>query len=190
MKKAIRGTHALGCHRFVVHPLMPYMDTSEHPEEVWAMNESFLCELADYAKAYDVTVCLENMPFPAFPISTPEDCVRMVDSLGRENLKICLDTGHAAIFEQADVAKAVRTVGHRLEALHIHDNMGKLDEHLYPGSGIIDWDKFALALKEIGFNKVISLETCPKDGRYPIEEWEEREIQLAEIAKSIARKVF
>ena len=190
MKKAIRGTHALGCHRFVVHPLMPYMDTAENPDEVWAMNEEFLAELADYAKDYRVTVCFENMPFPVFPIATPEDCVAMVDKLGRENLKICLDTGHAAIFDGKDVAHAVRTIGHRLEALHIHDNMGEKDEHLYPGYGIIDWDEFAIALRDIGFTKVISLETCPKDGKFPKEEWSERELELSEIAKRIAEKAF
>lgn len=190
MKKAIRGTHALGCHCFVVHPLMPYMDTAENPDEVWAMNEEFLAELADYAKDYRVTVCFENMPFPVFPIATPEDCVAMVDKLGRENLKICLDTGHAAIFDGKDVAHAVRTIGHRLEALHIHDNMGEKDEHLYPGYGIIDWDEFAIALRDIGFTKVISLETCPKDGKFPKEEWSERELELSEIAKRIAEKAF
>ena len=190
MKKAIRGTHALGCHRFVVHPLMPYMDTAENPDEVWEMNESFLLELADYAKPYGIIVCLENMPFPVFPIATAEHCVKMVDKLNRDNLKICLDTGHAAIFEGADVANAVRTIGHRLEAVHIHDNRGEKDEHLYPGCGIIDWDGFALALKEIGFNKVISLETDPSDCKYPEEEWEQRELGLAEIAKNIAEKAF
>ena len=190
MKKAIRGTHALDCRRFVVHPLMPYMDTAEHPDEVWAMNEQFLAELADYAKDYNVTVCFENMPFTVFPISTPEHCVKMVDKLGRDNLKICLDTGHAAIFEGKDVANAVRTIGHRLEALHIHDNMGENDEHLYPGYGIIDWDEFALALREVGFNKVISLETCPRDGKFPKEEWTERDRELSEIAKRIAEKAF
>ena len=190
MKKAIRGTHALDCRRFVVHPLMPYMDTAENPDEVWAMNEAFLIELADYAKDYNVTICFENMPFTVFPISTPEHCVKMVDKLGRDNLKICLDTGHAAIFDGEDLAKSVKTIGHRLEALHIHDNGGVHDEHLYPGYGIINWDNFASALKEVGFNKVISLETSPRDGKFPEEEWREREYELSEIAKRIAEKAF
>ena len=188
MEKSIRGTHALGCRRFVVHPLMPYMTSPDHPDEVWEMNEGFLAHLADYAKAYGVTVCLENMPFPGFPISTPVDCIRMVDKLGRENLKICLDTGHAAIFTGSDVACAVRAIGERLEAVHIHDNMGKEDEHLIPGDGIIDWDGFAAALGEIGYGKVISLETSAKLNKYPKEEWDEREIRLAKIAMDIAEK--
>ena len=50
MKKSIRGTAALDCARFVVHPLMPYMFTKDNPDEVWQMNEEFLGEVADYAK--------------------------------------------------------------------------------------------------------------------------------------------
>ena len=190
MKKSIRGTKTLGCHRFVVHPLFPYMESAEHPEEVWAMNEEFIGALADYAKDYGVTVCLENMPFPVFPIATVEHCMDMLDRLGRDNLRICIDTGHAAIFKGSDVASAVRLVGDRLEAVHIHDNMGKEDEHLIPGDGIINWDDFAAALKEIGFGKVISLETSPKHGKYPREEWEAREIALVNIAKNLAEKAF
>ena len=190
MKKAIRGTKALGCQRFVVHPLFPYMDTAEHPDEVWAMNEEFIATLADYAKDYGVTVCFENMPFPAFPITTVDHCMEMLDRLGRDNLKICLDTGHAAIFYGSDVAAAVRRIGDRLEAVHIHDNMGKEDEHLIPGNGVIDWDGLCAALKEIGFNKVFSLETSPKHMQNPRDEWEAREKALVEIAKDLAKKAY
>ena len=114
----------------------------------------------------------------------------MLDRLKRDNLRICLDTGHAAIFEGAAVADAVRRIGPMLEAVHIHDNMGKEDEHLIPGDGIIDWDDFAKALKEIGFDKVISIESSPKHGQYPRERWAEREANLVSIAKSIAKKAF
>ena len=62
--------------------------------------------------------------------------------------------------------------------------------NLIPGDGIINWDDFAAALKEIGFGKVISLETSPKHGKYPREEWEEREIALVNIAKDLAEKAF
>lgn len=190
MKKSIVGTHELGCKRFVVHPLFPYMESDEHPLEVWQMNEEFLGDLADFAKGYDVLVCLENMPFPVFPITTVEDDLEMLHRLGRDNLRICLDTGHAAIFKKSNVAEAVRQIGDLLEAVHIHDNMGLVDEHLIPGDGIIDWDEFAAALKEVGFNKVISLETSAKHGKHPKEEWEQRELNLAAIAKDLAAKAY
>ena len=188
MKKAIYGTHVLGCHRFVVHPLMPYFDTAEGADEVWEMNEDFIADLADYAKGYDVTVCVENLPFPAYPLTTVEQVCELVDKLNRDNLKICLDTGHAAIFFGPNVGEAVKYIGNRLEAVHIHDNMGKEDEHLNPGLGIINWDDFALALRDIGFTGVISLETSAKHAQHPKEEWEERELKLVSIARNLAEK--
>lgn len=188
MKKAIYGTSVLGAHRFIVHPLMPYFDTAEGADEVWQMNEEFIAQLADHAKTYGVMVCVENLPFPVYPLASVEAVCELVDKLERDNLKICLDTGHAAIFFGSDIAPAVRYIGKRLEAVHIHDNMGKEDEHLIPGDGIIDWDGFAAALKEIGFDKVVSLETSPKHTKHKKEEWEAREIALVNIAKDIATK--
>ena len=66
--------------------------------------------------------------------------------------------------------------------------MGKEDEHLIPGDGIIDWDSFAKALTEIGFDKVISLETSAKHSLHPKSEWDDRERSLAGFAKELARK--
>jgi sugar phosphate isomerase/epimerase len=128
------------------------------------------------------------MPFTEFPISTVEDDLEMLGRIGRDNLRICLDTGHAAIFKGKDVASAVRMIGDKLKAVHIHDNMGKEDEHLIPGDGIIDWNAFADALREIGYTGVISLETSPKHKNHPKEKWEERELALKKIVDGIAEK--
>ena len=188
MKKSIFGTHVLGCHRFVVHPLMPYYDTAEGADEVWALNEVFVTELADYAAQYGVTVCVENLPFPKYPLTTVEQVCTLVDKVNKSNLKVCLDVGHAAIFYGADVGAAVRYIGNRLKAVHVHDNMGEQDEHLIPGDGIVDFDGFCSALKEIGFSGVISLETSAKNTGRPEAEWDSRERRLAAIAKVFAEK--
>lgn len=187
MKKAIYGTHVLGAPRFVVHPLLPYDDSDKNSEEVIALNDEFIGEVADYARPYGVTVCVENLPFMRHPVSTVEAVCDLVDRLGRDNLKICLDTGHAAMFNK-DVSAAVRYIGSRLDALHVHDNMGDSDAHLIPGEGVIDWDAFAASLGEIGYTGVVSLETGPKHGAYPESEWEEREARLAAIADDISTK--
>lgn len=187
MKKAIRGTSVLGASRFVVHPLMPYGWGGECPDEVIEMNDAFLADIADFAKDFGVTVCLENMPFRDFPIATPEHVRDTVDRLGKDNLKVCLDTGHAAIFS-ADVAASVRLLSDRLETVHIHDNLGDDDTHLIPGDGIINWDDFAASLADIGYTGVISLETSPKHREFPSDKWNEREMLLFGIAENIAIK--
>ena len=185
MKKALKGVSALGADLMVVHALCPYDDRDENSDEVIALNEQFIADVADFAATYGITVCLENLPFKKHPVSSVEAVCDIVDKLNRDNLKICLDTGHAAIFDP-DVAAAVRYIGNRLATLHIHDNMGASDSHLVPGDGIIDWDAFAKALKDIGYNGVISLETSPKHGNFSKEQWGEREKMLMDKAMNIA----
>ena len=185
MKKALKGVNALGADLMVVHALCPYNDSAENSDEVVSLNEQFIANVADFAAEYGITVCLENLPFKQHPVSSVEAVCGIVDKLNRDNLKICLDTGHAAIFDP-DVAAAVRYIGDRLATLHIHDNMGNSDSHLVPGDGIIDWEAFAKALKDIGYNGVISLETSPKHSNFPQEQWGEREKMLVDKAMNIA----
>ena len=64
--------------------------------------------------------------------------------------------------------------------------MGKEDEHLIPGDGIIDWDGFAEALKEIGYSGVASLETSAKNAGHPESEWDKRERRLADWVRNLA----
>ena len=187
MKKALKGVSVLGSRLMVVHALCPYDDSDKNSDEVIELNEKFLAGVADFAAEYGITVCLENLPFKKHPLSSVQAVCDVVDKLNRDNLKVCLDTGHAAIFDP-DVAFAVRYIGHRLATLHIHDNMGDADSHLIPGDGIIDWDAFAKALKDIGYTGVISLETSPKHGQFPKEQWKAREELLAKIAADIAKK--
>ena len=187
MKKALRGVSALGASMMVVHPLCPYNDSDKNADEVIALNEQFIADVADFAAEYGITVCLENLPFKQHPVSSVEAVCGIVDKLSRYNLKVCLDTGHAAIFNP-DVAAAVRYIGDRLATLHIHDNMGDADSHLVPGDGIIDWERFTKALKEVGYKGVISLETSPKHGNFPTEQWGERETLLTEKAMNMAEK--
>jgi hypothetical protein len=50
-------------------------------------------------------------------------------------------------------------VGDLLGSLHVHDNDSTRDAHATPGNGNIDWEDFSNALREVGFDKVLSFET-------------------------------
>ena len=188
MVKSIRGTAYLGCENIVIHPLMPFGSHSDaEPKTQWDINLEFMSRLAEVGKEYAVTVCFENMPFRELPLSPVSEILKMVKVINSDYFKVCLDTGHcAAIGESA--SDAVRILGKEyLRVMHVHDNNGIKDYHWLPGTGVIDWDDFSSALFEIGFDGTMSLETgvarFAKDG----EDIEEREIELANIAKKIAR---
>lgn len=165
MSRSIRGAAILGAKYWVVHPIMPYGITdldSGHAADTRRMNVEFMSELVKVAHECGVTICLENMPFPRFSIATPVDILDIVKEINDPNFMVCLDTGHANIFEKHSPASTLRRMGEYVKVLHVHDNRGKSDEHMFPMHGSIDWEDFRAALKECGFNGVLSLETAPK----------------------------
>lgn len=176
MAKSIRGTAILGCRNFVIHPIMPFGDDRDpEPERLWDMNLAFMSRLVEVGRSCDVVVNFENMPMIALSISRPEAILRFVKTVDSPFFKVCLDTGHCAVFGDSP-AQAVRLIGKEyLATLHIHDNNGHNDLHWNPYTGVIDWDDFSAALREIGFEGAVSLETAapgriPQDIREPFEQ--------------------
>jgi sugar phosphate isomerase/epimerase len=47
------------------------------------------------------------------------------------------------------VQEAIETLGDRIRSVHVHDNHGVRDEHLWPGDGTIDWPRAAQALRAL-----------------------------------------
>ena len=187
--KAVRGTAYAGTDKCVVHCIMPFgADTDERREEMLEINREFMIRLANVGAEMGVTICLENLPFPRLPLGTVRGVVDFVKEINHKNLKVCLDTGHALVCGE-EVGDAVRYIGRDLlAALHVHDNDGTDDQHLRPLEGILDFDSFGKALREIGFNGVFSYETHVNGGPYTEEEQERREIALADFGKAFINK--
>ena len=164
MQRSIRMASYLGCKNWVIHPIMPF-GTSDllngNAENTWELNIEFMSQLVEYAKEYDVTVCLENMPMLDFSISKPEDILKLVKEIDDEYFKICFDTGHAAVFNELNPAEEIKRLGDEIRTLHIHDNKENRDLHLLPYFGIIDWRSIVDALNEINFTGSFSLEAVP-----------------------------
>lgn len=191
MQRSIRFCAQLGCKYWVIHPIMPFGVEelgTEKEADTWELNLAFMRKLLETAIKYDVTICLENMPFRQFSISTPEKILKFVKEINDEHFRICLDTGHVSVFAGQSPADALRLMKDDVKVLHIHDNSGKGDEHLAPYSGVIDWEDFAHALKEIDFQGVVSLE-CNPSAKLPDAAYEAMWKGYAEIARAISREL-
>ena len=187
MKRSIRMASLLGSPNWVIHPLMPLGadDTVTGNEKgTWEVNLRFMQELLVTAKEYGVTICLENMPMAKFSMAKPEAILNFVQEIGDENFKICLDTGHAAVFDDVSLCDEVRRLGDQIKVLHVHDNKCGKDLHLMPYFGTIDWKVFARSLKDIGYDGVFSLETsAPANLPDPL--FRQCSVMLYEIANEI-----
>lgn len=186
MVTGIRGTALLGAPYFVIHCIMPFGENDpDHREELWAMNADFYGRLCRVAADEGVTVCLENLPFIPLKLSSTYEVLDFVRMMDLDNFKVCLDTGHAAVYGHSP-ADMVRMIGKDyLATLHVHDNDGRYDGHWRPGEGVVDWADFGRALREIGFEGVVNLETGPEQTDDPTVR-EVSELALAATVKAIA----
>ena len=189
MKRSMRMAVALGARYWIVHPLMPFgiEDIGSGKEkETHSINLAFMRELLAEAKKNGLVICLENMPFPKFSISSPEAILNFVKEIGDEDFMICLDTGHVGTYENLDLAEETLRLGSYIKALHVHDSYTSHDYHLAPYSGKHDWEKFGAALLAIGYEGVCSLETWPS-AALPLDLLEDELALLAKKAKHIVR---
>ena len=158
MKRSIRLTSKIGCKYWVIHPLMPFGAKSDFAQDAfWKINYDFFSNLVQYAKKFNVTICLENMPMKRLSMSRTEKTLEFIHQINDENFKLCFDTGHEAVFDTS-IEKAIRLSGEDLKVIHVHDNDGKSDRHWVPYMGMIDWNAVYRTLQEINFDGVFSLE--------------------------------
>jgi sugar phosphate isomerase/epimerase len=100
--------------------------------------------LGAFAKPLGVRVIIENLTSDA---TTPEHLMMILEMAHLDNIGVCLDLGHAHM--TVGVVEAFATLGNRIAEVHVHDNHGFKDEHLWPGDGTIDWPATAASLKQL-----------------------------------------
>lgn len=91
-----------------------------------------------FAHPLGVKVLLENLQND---VTTPEHLLEILHVGHFDSVGITLDVGHAHL-SQSGLEHAVELLRARIHEMHVHDNQGLRDEHLWPGSGSIDWQLF------------------------------------------------
>ena len=122
---------------------------------LWETNAESLAELADLAVDSGVSIALETGPSN---MMTPAETIRVVRMADRDNVGVCVDTGHVNVGGTITPADAIRQAGRLLLSLHLNDNKGDGDFHLPPGKGSIDWIAVVRALRKVHYDGVLTLE--------------------------------
>lgn len=115
--------------------------------------KDILSRLADITGEFNLKLAIENCL-----LGDAGFIIRLVDALGRPNVGINCDTGHAFLYETHDVAGLIRQFGKRLLTTHLQDNFGKNDDHQMPGLGYIDWPEVLQAIHETGYEGPLMME--------------------------------
>jgi len=78
---------------------------------------------------------------------------------------MCYDSGHGNTIKSNGTGKEMlRRFGHRLMALHLHDNDGSGDQHRLPFDGNVDWPSLMRQIEALGYKGPTTLEM---GGPYP-----------------------
>lgn len=189
--RTIKGCGMIGIKYVAFHPLMPFDKWGEtEPDPAYAnrINYEFYTELCKVAEENGVVICFENMPFKAQYVSKPLPTFEFIKQINSPNFKMCLDTGHAVMLG-SNLPEDIRKIGKgTIKILHVHDNDGTADQHLYPGDGVIDWDAFCDALKDVEFDGVFALETHAHPELLSEEELKVQRKRFAKRARELAAK--
>ena len=141
IKRALEAAEHVPFRNLVVH-LGERTDTWSQRTIEYA--HTALEHLGAFARPLGVRLLVENLLSEP---TTPEHLLLILELGHLDNIGVCLDLGHAHI--TVGVAHAIATLGNRIVSVHVHDNHGVKDEHLWPGDGSIDWPAAAAALKAL-----------------------------------------
>ncbi len=120
-------------------------------------------ELLVTARKVGVGLMIENLPDG---FNSVRELCGLLDPVPEVGLH--LDIGHANLMVQHSTAdELLKTYGHRLRHVHLHDNKGgNADLHLPLGSGTIDTRHYVCALQRYGYDGTITLEVFTPDRQY------------------------
>lgn len=141
----------------------PFNVPIEDPEELEAYTVDSLKMLSDIAMRYGVKIAIEYMGLPGNSIQTFNDCLRIVDKVGRSNVGILLDTWHHYAWGSTpeDILKATNN---QIFVVHVSDcperapGTAVRTESIWPGEGVVPITEDLINLKKVGYDSDISIE--------------------------------
>src|SRR5262249_4659853 len=119
---------------FVVHLGLPRTQQSSPADNSRDGARRSVDHLRELADALGVRIAVDVIPNE---LSRAGSLVHFVEEVLDVEVGVCLDFGHAHL--DGDLIDAVETVSEHLITTHVHDNRGRVDEHLVPFEGTIDW---------------------------------------------------
>lgn len=120
----------------------------------WKWGVEFHQKLAPALDEAKVQMAVEPLNrFETYFLNTAADTVKFVEEINSPNIGILFDTFHSNI-EEKDVPAAYRLCGDHLKHVHTCEN-----DRGTPGTGHTDWKGVFRALKDIGYDNWLTIES-------------------------------
>lgn len=128
------------------------------PEQAWAWATELFRPSVRRAADRGVTICFEPLPAEDTNwINTAAEAVRFTEQLASPHFKVILDV-RAMSHEAMPVPDIIRACAGRFAYVHANDKNLK-----GPGFGAVDFRPIAAALKDVGYDGVVSVEVFNYD---------------------------
>ncbi len=115
--------------------------------------------IADVANDFGINLCIEVLNrFENHVLNTAAEGVAFVKDVGKNNVKVMLDTFHMNI-EEDSFGEAIRTAGPLLGHFHTGESNRRV-----PGKGRMPWHEIGLALRDINYTGAVVMEPFVKTG--------------------------
>lgn len=158
-KKSVEFAHDIGAEHVVIHPGFSFSPVFDK-EIARKRAEEYIGKLCQVASPLGVSLAVENVGYGGASLFTEEQYTEFLDDLDPA-AKYLIDTGHAHLNDW-DIPRMIRKVNTRLSSIHLHDNLGKTDDHLPIGEGTIDWEPIFNELKALEGSCQLILEYAPE----------------------------
>ena len=156
MEDCIRLTADLGSKVFCgpFYAPLGYMPGRRRTAEEWKRVVGGLQESAAFAARHGVKLGVEPLNrYETFFLTTAAEALALCQAVNHPNLGVLFDAYHANI-EEKNLPAAVRLLGRHIVNVHASEN-----DRGIPGSGHIDWPGILQALKEVGYEGFLVIES-------------------------------
>jgi len=136
-----------------------YLSGRRRTEDEWKWGVDSTRQAAEYAASTsNLIIGIEPLNrFESHFINIARDAVRFIHDVGMPNVKVHLDTFHM-IREEDNIAQAVRETGDLVGYVHACENQRGI-----PGTGMVPWVDFFTALRDVGYDFCITIESFDPD---------------------------
>lgn len=132
-----------------------YMTGVARTDDEWKWCVENLGAAAKHAEKANIMLAIEPLNrFETYVLNIDADALKLVKEVGSPNLTVQVDTFHANI-EEKDTAAAIRAVGKEYLG-HFHASES---DRGVPGTGQVRWEEVFRALKDIGYDRWITIES-------------------------------
>jgi len=160
LKQSLANANALDAKMWVFHPAQRTGIGQFYPDADYQTMFQSIKELYAVGEEYGVNLALENLPHKYwFLMSTPAEFMRLYKETNLP-VGITLDLGHAHL--EGQIKPFIDQLADKIVHIHASNNFGSDDEHNGVEDGTIDYQWLAEALRKIGYDKTVVVESMRK----------------------------